>query len=132
MPRRLGPTLRAHPVLSLAFAAAVAATLWFGVGFVRQTIYWSDPAHQAQPIEPWMTPRYIANSWLLDGRDLANALGVPPRPKERPTLSRIAEKRGVPLAQVMAEARAYIAAHAGRAGSENAPPPPPPKALPGE
>ena len=44
-----------------------------------------------------MTPRYIANSWNVDGPELAKHLGVSEAPKERPTLQDIADKRGVPL-----------------------------------
>ncbi|MBY6075177.1 hypothetical protein [Vannielia litorea] len=126
--------LRRHPVLVTCFALALAATLFFGIRTVQRTLYWMDPAHQAQALEPWMTPRYIAHSWLLDGRELSEHLGVPPKPKERPTLETIAEKRGVPLEQVMDEARAFIEAHAKRAAQS--PPTAPgdgaPEAPPGE
>ncbi|MBS8227462.1 hypothetical protein [Vannielia litorea] len=110
--------IRRHPVLTACFALAVAATLFFGYRTVARTLYWMDPAHQAQALEPWMTPRYIAHSWLVDGRELSEHLGVPPDPKERPTLETIAEKRGVPLAQVIEEAQAYLDAHAKRSASE--------------
>lgn len=106
--------IRRHPVLSTAFAIALAATLFFGVTTVQRTLYWMDPAHHAQALEPWMTPRYIAHSWLVDGPELAEHLGVPLDPKERPTLDSIAKKRGVPLATVIAEAEAYLALHAKR------------------
>lgn len=111
---RLPPLLRHHPVLTTAFALALAATLYFGVNTVMRTIYWMDPAHHAQPLEPWMTPRYIAHSWLVDGRDLARHLGVPPRPDERPTLERIAAAQGVPVEEVIDRARAYLETHGSR------------------
>ncbi|MFY0633214.1 MAG: hypothetical protein JXQ91_05345 [Vannielia sp.] len=110
--------LRRHPILTAAFALALAATLFFGFRTVQRTLYWMDPAHQAQALEPWMTPRYIAHSWLVDGRELARHLGVPPDPKERPTLETIAQKRGVPLAQVISEAEAFLALHAKRQAQE--------------
>ena len=60
--------LRSHPVMSLAFALALALVLFFATGFgPPRHSTWSDPAHQAQPLEGWMTPRYIANSWNVDG-----------------------------------------------------------------
>lgn len=103
--------LRSHPVMSLAFALALALVLFFATGFVRHAIYWSDPAHQAQPLEGWMTPRYIANSWNVDGPELAKHLGVSEAPKERPTLQDIADKRGVPLETIIAIAESYLTAH---------------------
>ncbi|WP_422156665.1 hypothetical protein [Lentibacter algarum] len=58
-----------------------------------------------------MTPRYIANSWNVDGPKLAKHLGVSEAPKERPTLQDIADKRGVPLETIIAIAESYLTAH---------------------
>lgn len=103
---------RHHPLVSLALALALALVLVFATGFVRHALYWSDPAHQAQPIEGWMTPRYISNSWQVDGRALAKHLGVTEHAKERPTLKDIADKRGMPIEAIILIAEDYLAKNA--------------------
>lgn len=113
---------RRHPLLALAFTLALGATIFFGARMVLKTLYWMDPAHQAQALEPWMTPRYIAHGWQVDARALARALGASPDPDERPTLETIAERRGVPLEQVIAEAQAFLATHAPGTAPGTAPP----------
>ncbi len=106
---------RHHPLISLALALALALVLVFATGFVRHAIYWSDAAHQAQPIEGWMTPRYIANSWHVDGHALAQHLGITEHTDEhtgkRPTLQDIADNRGLPVEEIIAIAQDYLAAH---------------------
>ena len=102
---------RHHPKMSFGFALALAAVLFFATGFVRHAIYWSDPAHQQQPLEGWMTPRYIANSWGVDGRELAQHLGISENVGERPTLQDIANQRGMPIEAILSIAQDYLAAH---------------------
>lgn len=38
--------LRRHPVPTALLAVALAGLLWFATGFVREALYFSDPAHQ--------------------------------------------------------------------------------------
>ena len=109
MQRWLG-IARLHPLMSLGFALALALAMYFAAGFVRHAIYWADPAHQAQPIEGWMTPRYIANSWGIDGPGLAKHLGIPENAGKRPTLQDIANYRGVPIEAILSIAQDYVAA----------------------
>lgn len=71
--------------------------------------YWSDPAHQAQPLEPWMTPRYVARSYAVDPRALGAALGVRPDRGTRPTLGALAAERGLGFAAYAEQVRAVIA-----------------------
>ena len=81
-----------HKLLLSAFALAVAVTLFFSARSVLFFIYWSDPSHRNQALEPWMTPRYIAKSYDIPVETIAALLGVVPGPKERPTLARIAAR----------------------------------------
>lgn len=102
---------RARPVLMSSFLLACAVTLFFGVRFVSQAIYWSDPTHHNQSVQGWMTVGYIGRSWSLDPRRLDALAGLPlPETKGRPQpLVEIARDRGVPVDQVIAEVEAAIA-----------------------
>ena len=68
---------RQRPYLVSAFLLACAVTLFFAVRFVTQAIYWSDPAHQNQTVEGWMTVGYIAKSWQVDPHQLDDLAGLP-------------------------------------------------------
>lgn len=101
--------LRRHPVLTLAFTLALCVTLAFAGRFVAQVVYWSDPARQEQDVEGWMTLRYVARSWQLSPRDLYAAVGLPAPVRGSPmTLEQLAEDRGIPLADLIAEIEASI------------------------
>ena len=102
---------RQRPLLVSLFVLATVLTLFFGVRLIGQAIYWSDPAHQNQRVQGWMTVGYIGLSWHLDVRELDTAAGLPaPQLKRHPQpLSEIAADRGVPVAQVIAEVEAAIA-----------------------
>lgn len=112
--KRIRTIARQHPVLSIVLACFILVMLVFAANLARKTIYWMDPAHQAQSIEPWMTPRYIAKSWEVDAPALAAHLGLDPSPGQRPTLEDIAKARGISVEQILAETEAYLAAQSGR------------------
>lgn len=103
---------RQRPWLVSLFVLATVLTLFFGARLLVQAIYWSDPAHQNQQVQGWMTVGYIGRSWHLDARELDAAAGLPaPQIKGHPQpLSEIAADRGVPVAQVIAEVEAAIVA----------------------
>lgn len=105
---------RQHPVAASAFVLASALCIYFAVRLVVFTVFWADPAHRQQSPEAWMTPRYVAHSWHLDPSDVAKAVGLTERPDQRPTLSYIADQRGVPIEVVLAEIHALIAQKAAR------------------
>lgn len=88
---------RRHPILTLAFGVAVALSVFFATRLVGRMIYWSDPAHQNQSIEGWMTPGYIARSWGVEPA----ALGLPVV-RGQP-LVEIAKDQGVPLDVMIAQ-----------------------------
>lgn len=99
-----------HPIATAGFVIALAVIAFFAARFVAFSIYWADPAHRQQPVEPWMTPRYIAHAWDIAPDDLMEALGVVAAPGARPTLKEIARQRGVPVEIVMEEVRVLISA----------------------
>jgi len=77
------------------FGMASAATVFFAVRSVLFFVYWSDPAHRDQPIEGWMTPRYVVQSWQLPPEVMIDALGEGPMPGKRRTLAEIAASQGI-------------------------------------
>lgn len=106
----LGRLWREHRLVLLAFAAAVAVTLFFALRTAVFWIYWSDPARRDLAIEGWMTPGYVARSWRVEGAVIAEALGLGPGEAHGRTLGEIAAARGVPLAELEAAVAAAIAA----------------------
>jgi hypothetical protein len=100
--------IKRHPVAATGFVLALGFTVFFGFQTISKAIYWADPDHHNQPPEAWMTPRYIAMSWQMDPRELAEELGMPKDPRKRPTLKWIAKHRDVPVEQVIKEATAIV------------------------
>ncbi len=100
----------AAPIATAILGLALVATAFFAVRLVAFWIYWSDPAHRDQVIEPWMTPRYVAHSWHVPrevmvealGQDLEQGNGGPPN------LARLAAERGVTTAELITVIEAAI------------------------
>jgi hypothetical protein len=100
----------AAPIATLLLALALLAAGVFTVRSVTHAVYWRDPAHRAQPIEPWMTPGFIARSWHLPRGAVIEALHAPVPPPDGPMdLEELAAFRGVPVETVIAEAEALVA-----------------------
>lgn len=107
---RLGHLWQHHKGLVLAFGLAAAVTLFFALRFLAFYIYWQDPAHHQQPLEPWMTPRYVAWSYDLPLDEVTTMLGISETPSFRPTLSRLAREQGVPVKVLIDSLAASLAA----------------------
>jgi hypothetical protein len=99
-----------HRVLLIAFMLAVAAALFFSVRATLFLVYWSDPDHRDQPIEGWMTPRYVATSYDLPIEVVTDMLDIVPEAERRPTLEMLARRKGVPVDDLISELDARIAA----------------------
>jgi hypothetical protein len=99
---------RVRPVLTTAFLLACVVTLFFAGRLTFYTIYWAT--HQEEPIRSWMTVGYVARSWGLEPRQLDAEAGTPiPQVKGHPqTLEEIAQDRGVPVTEVIAEIAAAV------------------------
>ncbi len=115
--RRLIDAFKTHPVLTPAFLLAAALTLMFTIRTIVFTLYWADPAHRDQPIEPWMTPRYVAHSWDLPPEQVAAALGLEPGSARRLSLAEIAASSGLSMDEIAQRIRAAAAAHRGQGQS---------------
>ena len=101
---------RRHPLLVTAFVLALALTLGFAGRFVAQVVYWSNPAHQNQTVQGWMTVGYIGKSWDLPPREIDAIAGLPLPVNGKPfTLDQIARDRGIPVEQVIAQVEQAIA-----------------------
>lgn len=98
--------------LLLVFVAAVLLTGFFAVRTVTSTLYWMDSAHQDQPIEGWMTPRYISMSYDLPPEIVGQALSLPPPGSPgampRQTLDQIARHQSVTLEQLQSRIDAAV------------------------
>lgn len=90
-------------ILALVLVVFFAARLTFGV------IYWN--ANQSRPIEPWMPVGYVARSWNVPPKTLAEALGLEPGALPRRSLERIASEQGEPVEVLIARLEAAIAGH---------------------
>ena len=94
-----------HPFASVAFALALGGLVVFGSGFVRDTLYFNDPAHRNQDLEPWMTPRYVGMSWDLPPEVLGPLMGLSkdmPRDGRPPRLDEIAARMGITIEELQA------------------------------
>ena len=89
-----------QPIALSIFAVAVVLLVFFGIRFVDRFIYFHDPAHRNQALEPWMTPRYVGMSYKLprdvifDVMDLNNTEG------RRVKVGEIADRMGISLAEL--------------------------------
>jgi hypothetical protein len=98
---------RRHPWLTSALMLAVLLTLFFAGRFAVGAVYWAQ--HRQDPISGWMTVGYIGRSWQLDPREIDAVAGFP-LPQGHPlTLEEIARQRGVPVAEIIAQAEAAVA-----------------------
>lgn len=120
MPRLLA-LWRRHPVVTTSFLAAALLTAVFMVRAVSFAVYWADPAHRDQLVEPWMTPRYVAHSWELPREVLLQTLELPPRSEGRPPrMGALAAERGWTMEELNSRIEDAAAAHraAPRAGGQ--------------
>ena len=97
-----------HPLLMSAFLMTSLLALFFAGRFLFGVIYWQS--HENEPIRPWMTVGYVGKSWDLNPRVIDDAAGLPLPVNGRPfTLQEIADQRGVPVSQIIAEVEAAVA-----------------------
>ena len=78
----------------LIFFGSLAVALWFAGNFVAEVIYWNDPRHRNQALEPWMTPRYVQHSYALKPKTVADILGIDHPYPARMRMSDIVEASG--------------------------------------
>ncbi|MEP3436538.1 MAG: hypothetical protein ABJN75_07145 [Hoeflea sp.] len=117
--------------LTLSFLVTLTLALVFTIRAGVFFVYWQQ--HQDEPIEGWMTVRYIAHSYRVNPEIIHDALELPKTGPDRRPLIKIARDRGQPLDELTSgiieaipKDRAY------RRSIDGMQPPPPwaPKAAP--
>lgn len=87
-----------HRIAFVGFLALLCIAGYFAVNAIAAAIYWNDPRHQDQALAPWMTPRYVAQSYKIPPQVLGPALFLDPtEPPRRLRLEDIAAANGVTL-----------------------------------
>lgn len=86
--------------LTLAFALTLTLALVFIIRAGVFFVYWQQ--HQDEPIEGWMTVRYVARSYRVDPKIVHDAVGLPETGPDRRPLVRIAREDGKPLDEMTA------------------------------
>ncbi len=97
---------RKSPALTLAFALALAATLFFGGRAILFAVTLSYRAEQ--PVAGWMTPRYIARTYDIDRDDLKVILSTTDRDDLRQPLYTIAREQGVSVIDLIDAVQAAV------------------------
>ncbi len=105
----IGRLWRRSPVAFVAFVLGLVITVFFAVRTATFTIYWSDPAHRDQTIEPWMTAQYVAYSYHLPVEEVRRAWQLPHDVPNRTTAAKIAARRGWTLDELGSRVRAAAA-----------------------
>jgi len=103
---------RQNRLLLLAFSLAATLTILFAVRMVLFGIYWGNPDHQNQPLEGWMTPRYIAYSYGLERDDVRKILGFDPVPVAREHLDILLKDQDIKLGDLQRRLDAFVATQA--------------------
>lgn len=95
-------------LLWVLLVVSALATVFFTVRGVVQFVYWSDPAHRDQTLEPWMPIGFVARSYGVDREALATALDLSADPDRRLSLKDLAEMRGKGFEDIFLEVEAAI------------------------
>lgn len=109
MKSRLARAWQNHRLLFIAFTFACAVSFFFAIRSVVFLVYWADPAHRNQPLQGWMTPRYVAHSYDLPPEIIAEFLDQTAPEDARPTLDRLARERGISTHALIDELAKFIA-----------------------
>lgn len=97
---RLKHLWKHNKLMLIAFVFAAVITGVFIVRTVIFSLYWADPAHRDQGIEPWMTIRYVSYSWDLPRDEMIQALGFEPDNGRMLTFGIIADEHDVSLEEM--------------------------------
>ena len=97
---------RKNPGLTLAFALALLATLFFGGRAIMFAVTLNYRAEQ--PVAGWMTPRYIARTYGLEREELAILLTTTDKDDLRQPLYTIAREQGVTVSDLISTVQQAI------------------------
>jgi hypothetical protein len=82
-------------IMLAIFAIASVLTVFFIARAVFFAFVWMDPDRGIHPIEPWMTPRYIARTYDIPRPEMQFILDLKPDETPRQPLESLAVARGV-------------------------------------
>lgn len=86
---------------------------YFSSGFIANLIYFGDPRHQNQPLEGWMTPRYVGMSYDLPPHILDEVMELRPKVDKRKSLTQVIGDMDITLVElnerIIAAQKAHIA-----------------------
>ncbi|WP_319411384.1 hypothetical protein [uncultured Cohaesibacter sp.] len=94
-----------QPIALSLFALALVCLLFFGVRFVDRFLYFHDPAHRNQALEPWMTPRYVGISYQLPKDVIFQVMELYDTEGRRVRVGEIADRMGISLDELEARVR---------------------------
>nr|WP_321458409.1 hypothetical protein [uncultured Cohaesibacter sp.] len=94
-----------QPVALSVFVLAVVLLLFFGVRFVDRFLYFHDPAHRNQSLEPWMTPRYVGMSYKLPRDVIFDVMELGETEGRRISVGEIAQRMGISLDELETRVR---------------------------
>lgn len=90
------------------FAVAAVLTTFFIIRAVFFAFVWMDPNRGHHPIEPWMTPRYIARTYDIPRPEMQHILDLGPDETPREPLESLAEARGIAVQSLINAFNAYL------------------------
>lgn len=92
---------------------SLLALAFFSSGFIANLIYFADPKHQNQPLEGWMTPRYVGMSYDLPPQILDDVMQLRPKVDKRKPLTQVVQDLGISLSElnekIIAAQKAHLA-----------------------
>lgn len=95
-------------ILLAGFAIAAVFTVFFVARAVFFAFFWMNAGHEMRPVEPWMTPRYIAHTYKIPREDMQDILHLQPGEHPSEPLEKIAQDRGVDVQDMMKDLEALV------------------------
>ncbi len=90
---------------------SVIALLFFSSGFIANLIYFADPKHQNQPLEAWMTPKYVVMSYDLPPQIVDDVMGLRPKIDKQKPLTKVLEDLDMTMDELQIKVDAAQAEH---------------------
>lgn len=92
-------------------SVSVIAIIFFSKGFIANLIYFADPKHKNQPLEYWMTPKYVVMSYDLPPPIIDEVMGLRPKIDKRKPLTKVIEDLDITLEELQNRINEAQAAH---------------------
>lgn len=99
-----------HKPTVIMMVAAIAAAVFFAVQVNDRGRDWRDRPAEAAPIEPWMTVRFVARSYLVRPALISDAIGAE-KTRWKLSLEELAALQGRPVEDLIADLEAFLAEH---------------------